>query len=356
MKTYTVTYCEWHSYGSMMQAIGLQKTLNNLNIENKIIKAENEPNAKYKLQFDKKITLRAIVKNFYDLIFYQKKSYKYYKTLEFMKANVNIAYMGDYAELCQNPPLCDCFIAGSDQIWHPNYCHPLFFLDFVKDKTKKISYAASMGKTLIKKEMENEFRRLINNIDEISVREVDNAEILSKYVDKDILVNIDPTFLLSADEWRKYQKPYKINKPYILVYAIYWDLELNKKLKKLSKESGLKTIAISSTFDKVRVDKKLYDVDPGEFLWLIDNAEYVVTSSFHGVAFSTIFNKKFSTVINPALPSRIKCLTNLLSIPIVPIDELSKLGDFDYPIINTKIELEKKKSLSYLLKEINSEK
>ena len=355
-KAYTVTYCEWSSFGSILQSLGLQKTLSKLGVEGRILKDTNQPDNKYKSTPLKSINPKAILIWFFKHLIKNKTKKTYNDNLVFMQDNIKIEYAGSYENILSNPPKANFFIAGSDQIWHPDLCKPLFFLDFVRDKTPRISYAASMGKTTVSENKEPVFSKLIKNFDSISVRESDTAPIISSYCNKEKNVNIDPTFLLSAEEWRKYQSEYKIKEPYILVYSIYWNSSLNKQLKDLSKKTGLKIYSISSGLDKVYANKKLYDVNVAEFLWLIDNAQYVITSSFHGVAFSTIFNKHFSAVINPQLPSRIKSLTDLLSIPIIDISQLAEKSEtFDYKTINKNIEYEKIKSIEYLSKELHIE-
>ena len=355
-KTYTVTYCEWSSYGSVLQALALQKTLSKNNIQNKIIKAEAKPSKKYKPQKLSLSSPKQIIKSFFDLCLLRKNAKRYKKCQNFIDKTVDIEYFQNYENLSNNTPKANCFIAGSDQIWQPDYCNKTFFLDFVKDGTKKISYAASMGKTIISQEKQNEFKRLINNFDSISVREFDNVDTIKQFTEKNIACHIDPTFLLSKEEWEGYQKKYSIKKPYILVYALYWNKSLNLELKELAKKTGLPIVAVCSTLSKVAANKKIYDADVSEFLWLINNAHYVVTSSFHGVALSTIFNKQFAAVINPSLPSRITCLMENLGIPIIPISKLYEDDcKIDYDSINLNISKEKERSISYLLREINIE-
>lgn len=351
-KTYTITYCEWSSYGSILQALGLQKTLEKIGVKNSILKQENIPSDKYITPNLKGKTPKLIAVWLHSKLIKGKSAKRYSENIKFIDKNIEVEYGESYDRILESPPDADCFIAGSDQIWHPDLCRPLFFLDFVKKNTKRISYAASMGKTVIAKEKQEEFSRLIKNFEVVSVREQDNVPIIKEYTDKEITVNIDPTFLLDREEWRKYEKEYEIKKPYILLYTLYWDKKLNESVKQLSKRTGIKVIAITSSLNSVFAHKKVYDVDVSQFLWLIDNAEYVITSSFHGVAFSTIFNKKFSAVINPKLPSRIANLTELLAIPIVPIEKLSQAEEFDYKKINDKIEEEKQKSLAFLKKEL----
>lgn len=346
-----VTYCEWHSYGSVLQTIGLKRALGKLGCDSVLIKSESKQASEYRFKFFefKRKCMKEIISKCYQFFIKDKILRKYKKSIEFIDQNVDIEYYNNYSELQKNPVKVDAFIAGSDQIWHPDLCKPLFFLDFVSDSSKKISYAASMGKTVIPTEKEEDFKSLINNIDRISVREEDNVEVICRYTDKRIDVNIDPTFLCTADSWRGLQKEYTLKKPYILVYAIYWNPDLNKQLKSLKKETGCEIVSISSGLNRVYADKYIFDAHPGEFLWLVDNAEYVVTSSFHGVAFSTIFNKPFAAVINPLLPSRISSLLDCLNIPLIGISELPKQKHkIDYEKINNNIRLEREKSFNYL--------
>ena len=97
---------------------------------------------------------------------------------------------------------------------------------------------------------------------------------------------------------------------------LYWDKSCKEKIKRLKKQTGMKVYAIADGLSNVCADAVLYDVGVEEFLWLVDNAKYVITSSFHGTAFAAIFNKKFSTIINPKAPSRIENIMNKLSLPI----------------------------------------
>jgi hypothetical protein len=245
-----------------------------------------------------------------------------------------------------------CYLAGSDQIWNPNKCDKHFFLEFVRSG-KCISYAASMGKTEIPPENLDNFRKLMQRLDRISVREAQCKEVLQPLTDKPIDVHIDPTFLLDTQVWRQYEQEYPIRGPYILLYMIYWDPACKAQIRELKQRTGLPVYAVCSALSRVYADKRLFDVGVEEFLWLVDHAEYVITSSFHGAALSTIFNKKFAAVINPATPSRIRNLLQTLGIPEVPIRELDGPERFDYTAIQKRMAQERSKGLLYLKEAIN---
>ncbi len=340
-----VTYCTWTSIGSILQTFALSETLNACYYHNTIWLEEWNKSASNV----KPHSLKELIIRFHKFLINGKIQTAYKKRMEFISNNVNALYLPCYEgfENCKMQEDTNIFLAGSDQIWNPDRINPIFFLEFVRDK-KCISYAASMGKTMLSKENKETFKNLINNFDTISVREEHCKEVLQGLTDKQIFVHIDPSFLLCAHEWRQYERRYPIRGPYILVYMIYWDQSCKAKIKELKKRTGLPVYAICSALSKVYADKYLYDVGVEEFLWLIDHAEYVITSSFHGAAMSTIFNKKFAAVINPSSPSRIENLLQVLSIPLVNIDELDQTNDFDYRIINTRIEEERRKSIEYL--------
>ncbi len=350
-----VTYCEYGSYGSILQTIGLKNTLLELGNESFVIIDRPAPaaNRKRTTLFTK--NPKQLFKNIYQRFIWKKLQKKYVNTLEFIKTNVDVLYYNDSSTLAKNCPKADYYIAGSDQIWHPVKCSSTFFLDFLPNDIKKISYAASMGVTEIPEKNKGRFFEYIKKFDAISVREKDMLPILQAHTDKTVAVYIDPVFLRAKEEWRTYSKTYPIKKPYILLYTIYWDKKLNNKLKKLRKESKIDIVAVCDSFSYVYANHRIYDADPAQFLWLVDNAEAVVTSSFHGVAFSLIFNKKLAAIINPKAPSRIESLLDTLGYSNNSIVDVLKESDLEYAVVNERIAEEKNKSLKYLTKELTDE-
>jgi len=342
-----VTYCTWTSIGSVLQALGLKRALQNNGYESRIItnRKENEyVHAKVR-------SLKGVVVRLFEILNYKKRLVAYKKRLSFINQNLDIEYFDNYSDLREvtKKDSTEIYLAGSDQIWNPDACKAEFFLDFADGK-KKVSYAASMGNTKITDEKKELFANYINSFDYISVRESECKNVLKKLTDKEIFVNIDPTFLLSADEWRKYEKEYNVKDPYILLYMLYWDDACKEEIIKLKRETGLPVYAITNGLTRAYADKYLYDVGVDEFLWLVDHAQYVITSSFHGVAFSTIFNKKFAPVVNPASPSRIDGLLHTLSVPKTCIADLHNTSDFDYEKTNSAIDIERENSIQYLNK------
>ena len=251
------------------------------------------------------------------------------------------------------------YLAGSDQIWNPNNYQGKFFLDFVSPKSTKASYAASMGVSSAELTKIERVGKSVSEFDFISVREQDAKNILKEYIDKKISVNVDPTLLLSKEEWRNIEISVPdIPDDYILVYFLHIPKNANQYLREIKKKTKKKIILIDRTgFLRyvIHADCVLTDIGPREFLWLFDHASYIVTSSFHGTVFSLIFEKSFLPLVNPAAPSRINNLLNVLHISSEP-QRNSLFPLVDYKLVKKYITDEQIKSKRYLMDAIKYRK
>lgn len=346
------TYCHWTSFGSMLQSLGLQKSLEHIGADVRTITFSSDE-AIPAVNKEKIRITRRTVNYLYQLLIQKHLELGRARCLRFIDQNIRRVLISENKNLVKELPDADIYIAGSDQIWHPALCREDFFLNHVPQGKKRISYAASMGILSIPEQNEKKFGMLLQNIDSFSVREEEMLPIIRNYTTKPVFHHIDPTFLISADEWRTYERPYDILGPYILVYAIYWDRSLNKQLWELHRKTGCRIVSIQKSIRPVYANSIVADAGPAEFLWLVDHAEAIVTSSFHGTAFSVIFNKRFYPVVNPDAPSRINSLLKTLDVHVPA--SLEKLMDFkqDYRDANLHIEQEKSRSMDYLRREIN---
>lgn len=179
------------------------------------------------------------------------------------------------------------FIAGSDQVWNPYYeAKEYEFLTFAP-KDKRLSFAASIGADSIPEEDKWYFKKNLSNMKYMSVREERAAEIVKELTGRSADITLDPTLLLEKADWEDVVKKPEldIDEKYICTYYLG---EVPEAVKAFAKEKGLPIYALNSLDSP-----ELYTLDPAEFLYMIQNASYVLTDSFHAVAFSIKFNKEF---------------------------------------------------------------
>ena len=203
-----------------------------------------------------------------------------------------------YKELQMDPPHCDAYVCGSDQLWNPEVLDydfdPAYFLSFGNANIPHISYAVSTGRALSNEE-QLKVKELCKGLSAVSLREY-NEQII-KTIEKDVHVCIDPTLLLDEMDYASIEADNEEPEPYIFVYGFENSEEIHKALIAAKKMYHCKIINGSPHRIHLKVDAlKLRDYGPDKFLTLIKNAQCIVTNSFHGTAFSIIYKKNFITV------------------------------------------------------------
>ncbi len=253
----------------------------------------------------------------------------------------------------------DVFISGSDQVWNlelSNYDWT-YFLDFVTDK-RKVSYAASFGDKILNQKNYELIKRYIMSFDGVSVREDSALDFLKNIgVEKECEQVLDPTFLLTKEEWIKYC--YKIEKgkmddEYILIYAQgrpEYGIEFAKKLKNKYK---CKIIIIHGYAQVFLGMKNIRGASIEKFLNLIYNAKYVVTTSFHGMALSIIMHKSFFYEIKNHkgnINTRLDSLAKLLELEnrrLGASTDIDNICEIDWNFVDGILNQEREKALKYL--------
>lgn len=227
-------------------------------------------------------------------------------------------------ELYANPPIYDLYITGSDQVWNPIMGKPLepYFLTFAPTTAQKISYGASIGINTIPDTYKSKFKDWLSTYTSISVREREAKEELERITQREIIQVMDPTFLLSRDQWLDIAFPIEVEKPYILMFSLGMNIAMIEFSRRMSKESGLPLIIICESKDKEEIKKlsmmpEVKWVGPQQLINYIAKAEIVFTQSFHGTAMSIILKtNNFFTYISPNnnRSSRIRSLMEILNI------------------------------------------
>ena len=252
------------------------------------------------------------------------------------------------------------FVVGSDQVWKPNEKNlDIFFLKFA-DRNKRIAYAASFGVSKINSNKINIIKNGLEGFDYISVREQAGAKIIKDLTGKDVPVLVDPTLLLTAEEWeRVMERPvwYRDEK-YILVYFLS---KLPDKIKKdIQNLSDKYKLKIVNLMDRENID--YYCSSPSEFLYLIKNCSLMYTDSFHGTVFSILNRKPFvtcsreNTTFN--MDSRIDTLFELFDLKNRKISkdnnyEIVNPMEIEFPDVEAILERERQRSKEFLCKALN---
>lgn len=252
-------------------------------------------------------------------VFYFRRKRKHDGFQDFVhKYLVVTPYYHSYRELKDNYPDCDYYITGSDQVWNNYYTMDKFdkgyFLSFVAESHKKIAYGASIGgardDTYIKKIIS-----LTKDFKAVSVREKSLEEQMHRLGAAQVVTVLDPTLLLTKEQWLGFIKPSDIKEPYILMYGLEYSQELDRAVEYLREKYGYSIVDI---FPGVTRLKNIKYVDkycsPEEFLRYIKNASYIVTNSFHGTVFSIIFEKRFLTIPRVHQESRMYDLLDSLKL------------------------------------------
>ena len=219
---------------------------------------------------------------------------------EFFEPNVRLCK--GYRELEEAANDYEAVLVGSDQMWSPSGLATNFYnLMFVPQNVRKISYASSFGVSKIPVYQKKRTRQYLNRIEYLSVRENSAAEIVKELTGRFAKVAVDPTMLLSKEEWDEFSGDAKVVKDkYIFAYFLGTNKKHRDEVKKLKEATGLKIVTLRHLDEFVADDEDFgdlapYRIGPKEFINLIKNAEYVCTDSFHGSVFSSLFQKQFMT-------------------------------------------------------------
>lgn len=316
-----------NNYGALFQSCGLSAFLTKLNYDVSYITVERRSQKRQ----SKIVIAKALMKKVLLLPHARKFKVREQKFKKFASETQNQVVYNTKEELFAKPPVADVYLSGSDQVWNPVAMHEDLFLAYAPEGSKKISYAASMGSEKIPKENQERFAELIGEYANISVREDTIMDVVKQFTDKTVYQHIDPVFLKTRSEWEELEIPYENlrYKKYILAYIIEWNSDFNKKLKELKMRTGLPVVSINlGNIKKVCANQVIYDASPNEFLYLLHHSDFVVATSFHGVAMSVVYNKPFMPLAGTNMPTRIQSLMRHFGIDVSSSVNYDK-KDFD---------------------------
>ena len=229
-----------------------------------------------------------------------------------------------YKDLCKAGGTFDAVIIGSDQMWHPGFSFGNHIsLRFVPRNVRTISYATSLGVSKYPRYCWHSAKNVWKRLNYLSVREEQGKEIINKICPNiPVKVLVDPTYLLTKEEWLELMPFKQIEKErYVLCYFLGNDEKSYMCAQRFARRYNLKLLSIlsdesSSLSDTSFADRVIVGADVVDFINLIRGADYVFTDSFHGTAFSVINEKQFFVIYrkrNREKLSRNSRIDNILS-------------------------------------------
>jgi len=313
------------NYGSVLQTYATQEVMRNYGYEGEIVNYTRE-NYRYSFlkqdTFDRYRKRNDIFSNylFAKLLqirwcFIFKKRARVFDRFRNERLNLSKEY-SSLAELKENPPIADIYVTGSDQVWNNEYNNGIlgeYYLEYSPAHLPKIALSASMGVENVKDEDLDLMKTYLLKYNGISVREHSVMEILKKAGYEKVVHVIDPTLMLTKNDWvNKFQLKEGFSN-YVLMYQLNENPCMIEFAEKIALDNNLKLVIISSKSKKARCSYKVVkNCYTEEFLNLVYNARYVITDSFHGTAFSFNFNKEVYVFYPPRYNTRIKSFLKLV--------------------------------------------
>lgn len=348
-----ITLHSVYNYGSVLQAYATQKIFKKHNVDIEVInyirpnnsflgKLKEYGNSNIIKEFivlpslmRQKVVFDSFCKRYLNL---SKKTYK--KVSDFDNYNSNAGF----------------YITGSDQVWNSKWndgiIEPLY-LSFVKNKYK-FAFASSFGQEKLEKEELLKTKKLINDYDLISVREKSAVNILKEqYKFQNVIQILDPTLLLTSDEWLQISdKKFKKN-GYILVYQLNSNKKMDKYIKEVAKFNNKKVIRICRRFDQIILNGKSCLIpNVNKFISLFNNASMVITDSFHALSFSINLNIPFMCIYPNKFSTRLSSCLEMFDLNDRHVIDYNDFDVFSKKInwnaVNEKLTLERQKANDYI--------
>lgn len=300
-----ITFHSSYNCGSMLQAYALQNILENrYGAECEIIDFSNtEQKRMYSILY-KPRRVKDIFRNLLNMVFYGKIKSHNTDYREFLNKQLVLSkeHYETVHDLTRAKFDYDLYIAGSDQVWNINAqdFDDAYFLPFAA-AGKKLAYAVSLGATnpnLRCDEEKKKYKRYIDSFDAISVREGNAQKWIQELSGRSVDICVDPTLLIEPLEWNKITGEREVRGKYIFWYTMIYRKDISRIVARIGKKYNMPVYVLDA---KEWSRRGLYlqgihlakNGGPSAFLSLIKNAEIVITSSFHGSVFSSVFQKNF---------------------------------------------------------------
>ena len=367
MRIGVITHNLGHNYGNILQNYAMQTVLRRMGHTQ--INLNQNPHRPFNLwqwlkalpkRFFSKYYLRIPRIQLFEAFFANKNWRLIMQNLQpFIDKNISYIIVNDYEKLNQED--FDVILSGSDQIWRAPYVTPIEkgFLNFADDwnKIKRMSYAASFGTDQweYSPEQTERCKRLIQKFDAISVREDSGVKLCKKYFNVKATHVLDPTMLLSKDDYSKlfFENNTPKSTGTLLNYVLDDSPEKQNLIESIADKLNLKTFRINGKPESgYHISER---IQPPMENWLrgFHDAEFVITDSFHACAFSIIYNKPFIVYGNKKRGyARFQSLLFMFGLEdrlVYNLDNQKKeFKDIDWDIINSILIKKKQESITFL--------
>lgn len=244
----------------------------------------------------------------------------------------------------------DTVLYGSDQIWRKYFknnwgdFNPVYWgNDYVKC-SHKIAYAASMGEINVKSSKDETFiKKHLSNFDAVSIREQDLIDYFRETFQIRYQLVCDPVFLINKEQWKAIVNTSKHpQEKYILYYRLQNLKTIDSIVEELARKTNCKVIETRGYVPLLHYGKRYqFTISAQEFASLVHGAEYVITSAFHGVAMSIVFEKQFYYTSEKNQSNRVQSLLNILDLEYRIINksnlDIDTIPAIDYTKVNRKL-------------------
>lgn len=353
-------YCNFTNYGSALQTWALHQAIKRLGYSPILtdycpdILFDKDPLNPFGSMWDRdeeskrmvELSMPAIRENYYKFdMFYHKRFERTQK--KYTSANFN--------EIVADENL-DSFVCGSDTIFCPDEFgfDDGYYANYNAMKGRSVSYAASFGDPHFTEETYKILNERLKNFKALGIRENQMIPYLKQHADVPVQRVLDPTLLLTAQEYEQIMAMSQEKEKYLLLYARRYSPKMETYAERIAKENGWKILNISlRATNAERGHKMAYEAGVEEFLVLVKNAEYVVTNSFHGMIFSVLFRRPFVIFSREQCDNKIEDLLHLFGLrDRMLVSGEEKITNIDYDNVHERIHSARQSSIEFLKMEL----
>ena len=345
MKIATLTYQRHDNYGAMLQCYALQKKIQDFGAETQVIdyvcKVSEKP---FSFRALKSKGIKKYISGCVGAItrIPRKKRFNLFR-----KQYLKMTKPYTEKNISQIGATYDGYIVGSDNVWNSDITgmDERYFLSFVADKRKRTSYAASFGNSKINPLFRERYSELLSEFSIITSREKTGAKLVKELTGNNASVVCDPTLLLTSEDWSSIAIKPKTKYKYLLAYQMVPSKAFVKFVNQVAKSKGLKIVFVPFPYGLSRCKTQM-KIGPLEWLGLFQNADFIVTDSFHGCVFSVIFQKEFAVRISQ-LGERIENLLSILDIKgrvVNSNNDIQNMLPIDYGAVKNRLSVFQKES------------